>query len=57
MNRKLIFFFLFVGSTVGSYVPALWGDTAFLSMASVFWSFIGGIAGIYAGYKVGERWG
>ncbi|MEI7749435.1 MAG: hypothetical protein WCJ25_00335 [Candidatus Moraniibacteriota bacterium] len=56
MNKKLIFLFLFIGSTAGSYVPMLWGDGMF-SMASVLWSTIGGFVGIYVGYKIGERFG
>ena len=42
-----------VGSTVGSYVPVLWSQS-FLSMASVLGSFIGGIVGIWAGYRAGQ---
>lgn len=40
-----------VGSTIGGFVPELWGGSA-LSVAGVVWSIIGGIAGIWAGVKV-----
>lgn len=52
MSRKtLIWIGLLVGSTLGSVIPALWGDSAFLSMSSVILSTIGGGAGIWAGWK------
>jgi len=52
MNSKsLIMIGLVVGSIVGSYVPALWG-AGWLSIASVLIGGIGGLLGIWAGYKV-----
>jgi hypothetical protein len=51
MNSKsLIWIGMLVGSTIGSYLPALWGDS-FLSVGSVVLSTVGGLAGIWAGYK------
>ena len=40
---------VFVGGTVGSFVPFLWGGGL---IASVLWSSIGGAAGIYVAYKL-----
>ncbi len=52
MNSKsLIMIGLVVGSTLGSYVPALWG-AGWLSIASLLTGGIGGLLGIWAGYKV-----
>lgn len=56
MNKKLIYFFMFVGSSVGGYVPVLWGDDLF-SMSSILWSTVGGFVGIYVGFKLGQRFG
>jgi hypothetical protein len=56
MNNKLIFFFLFVGSTVGGYLPLLWGGSI-LSLSSVLWGAVGGGIGIYIGYTIGQRFG
>jgi hypothetical protein len=42
---------MFIGSTAGSYIPILFG-ASFLSMASLIGSAIGGILGIYIGYKL-----
>ena len=50
-TKKLIYLGLFIGSTVGGYLPTLWGDT-FLSFSSVILTAVGGIAGIYVGYKL-----
>lgn len=52
MNAKaLIMIGLVAGSALGGYVPALWGAGGF-SMASVVLSGVGGLAGIWAGYKI-----
>lgn len=53
MNTKFIWLGLFVGSTVGGLIPALWGDSA-LSFTSIILSAIGGIVGIYYGYRLSE---
>ncbi len=42
---------MFIGSTVGSLIPGLWGDS-FLSMSSLLLTAFGGIAGIWFGYKI-----
>jgi uncharacterized membrane protein YeaQ/YmgE (transglycosylase-associated protein family) len=44
-----------VGSAVGGYVPLLWGESAF-SITSMVLSFVGGVAGIWAGYKLNQRY-
>jgi hypothetical protein len=51
MDTKLVWLFMFVGSTAGGFVPMLWGDSA-LSLAAVVWGGIGGILGIWFGYKI-----
>ncbi len=52
MNPKsLIWIGVFVGSTLGSLVPLLWGADM-LSFSSIVWSTIGGLAGIYLGFKL-----
>ena len=45
---------MFVGSTVGSLVPVLWGESL-LSVTSFIASFVGGIAGVWAGYEFHKR--
>ncbi|MEI8249324.1 MAG: hypothetical protein WCG07_02405 [Candidatus Taylorbacteria bacterium] len=52
MNAKsLIWIGVFVGSTAGSFVPLLWGESEF-SMSSIILSTLGGIVGIWLGYKL-----
>ena len=54
MNSKhLIWIGMAVGSFVGGYVPALWGTGAF-SVSGVIFSTIGGIAGIWGGFKLSQ---
>lgn len=56
MNKLLIGIEIFVGSTVGSYVPLLWGGNVF-SFISILFSIIGGILGILLGYRVSKYLG
>lgn len=44
---------MFVGSSIGSFIPNLWG-AGFLSFSSIILSAIGGILGIYLGFKIGN---
>ena len=54
MNTKsLIWIGVFVGGTVGGAIPMLWGSDM-LSMSSIFLSMVGGLAGIWAGFKLGQ---
>jgi len=54
MNAKsLIWIGVLVGSTLGSMVPLIWG-AGMLSISSIFWSTIGGLAGIYLGFKLSQ---
>lgn len=45
---------VFVGSTLGSFVPYLWGGSV-LSGSSLLFSTLGAFAGIYLGYKL-SKW-
>lgn len=40
-----------IGASAGSYVPMLWGVSSF-SMTSVLFSGLGGVLGVYIGYKL-----
>jgi uncharacterized membrane protein len=51
--KQLVWFGMFVGTTVGGMVPSLWGAGVF-SFWSVILSAVGGILGIYAGYRLGR---
>ncbi len=49
--KALIWIGMSIGSTVGAYVPALWGGSL-LSVSSIFLSAVGGIVGIFLGFKL-----
>jgi hypothetical protein len=48
--KEFIMIGMVVGSTIGSWLPTLWG-AGWLSMSSVFGSVVGGLAGIWLGYR------
>ena len=52
-RKKLIWLGLFVGSTVGGFIPSFWGSD-FISMSGVIGSALGGIIGIWLGFRLGE---
>lgn len=52
-SQKLIWIGLFVGSSIGSFIPMLWG-AGFFSLSSTLLSALGGFAGIWAGYQLGR---
>ena len=52
-KKKLCYFGMFVGSTIGGYAPALWGGSL-ISFSGITCGLIGGVAGIWAGYRLGE---
>jgi len=56
MSKTVIWLGMFVGSTLGSYVPSWWGAGMF-SFSSILGGMIGGIVGVVGGYRLSERWG
>ena len=48
---KFIWLGVFLGGLAGGFIPSLWGADYF-SMAGTIWSTIGGLVGIWLGYKV-----
>ena len=51
LSKKAIWLGVFVGSTIGSFVPLLWHGSL-LSVSSVFLGALGGLAGIWGAYKL-----
>ena len=51
MDRKLIWLGAIVGSTAGGFLPMLWHASA-VSLASMGLSTVGGVAGIWFGYRL-----
>jgi len=52
-SKKLIWIGMMVGSTIGGFIPALWHAGMF-SVSGIILSTVGGIAGIWAGYRLGR---
>lgn len=52
-SKMIVYFFMFVGSLVGAYIPGIWG-AGFLSISSIVFSAIGAIVGIFVGLKFTE---
>jgi hypothetical protein len=53
MGRSVIGLCAIVGSTVGSFVPELWGGSS-LSLSSVVFACMGGVAGIWFGARLSD---
>jgi len=54
MNSKsLIWIFMAIGSAIGGYIPTFWG-ASFFSFSSVILTALGGILGIYLGFKMSK---
>ncbi len=52
-EKRLIWFGVIVGSTLGGLVPSLW-HASMWSLWGLVFSTIGGLLGIWAGWKVGR---
>jgi hypothetical protein len=50
-SKSLVWLGMVVGGTVGGFIPALWGASAF-SFSGVVLSALGAIAGIWAMFKL-----
>ena len=53
-QKSLIWIGLFVGSTLGGMAPGLWG-VGFLSYSSVLLTAVGGLIGIWIGFRLGKN--
>ncbi len=52
MERKTIIWGgMIIGATIGGYLPLLWGGDL-LSFSAIFFSGVGGIAGIWIAYRI-----
>jgi len=54
MIKKFVILGMVLGSWAGSYIPVLWGGDLF-SMTSILLGAAGGFAGIWVGFKIGQR--
>jgi len=54
MQKLFVSTGLIVGSIAGGYIPVFFG-AGFFSLSSIISSAIGGLLGIYIGYKIGQN--
>lgn len=54
-GKRLIWMGMLVGSTVGGFLPGIWGGAGIFS--GLIWGTVGGIAGIWGGYKLAKASG
>ena len=51
MDRRVMWLFVLVGSTIGGLVPEAWGGSAF-GLASLALGCLGGLAGIWVAIRL-----
>jgi hypothetical protein len=51
VDRRIIWLFVLVGTTVGGFVPEAWGASAF-GGASLVLSLLGGVGGLWLGVRL-----
>jgi uncharacterized membrane protein YeaQ/YmgE (transglycosylase-associated protein family) len=56
MTKKFIWGGFFVGSTIGGFLPPLWGGDM-LSVSGFVLSIVVGIVGMWAGYRLAQSLG
>jgi len=52
-TKTFVWLGLFIGSTIGSFVPMIWGGDM-LSFSSIIFGGLGGIAGIIIFFKLAQ---
>jgi hypothetical protein len=52
MDRRVVWIFVGVGSTIGGLLPEAWGGSAF-GLASLALGCLGGLAGLWLAAKLG----
>jgi hypothetical protein len=52
-TKTTIWIGILIGSTIGGWVPTIFG-ASWLSLWSVVGNGVGGLLGIWAGYKIGQ---
>jgi hypothetical protein len=51
VDRRVVWVFVVVGSTIGGFVPMVWGGSG-LGLASLALGCLGGIAGLWCAAKL-----
>jgi hypothetical protein len=51
MDRRVVWLFVLVGSTLGGLAPEAWGGSA-LGLASLALASLGGVAGVWLAFRL-----
>ena len=51
VNKKVLWMCMAVGSTIGGYLPTLFGQSS-LGLISILGSAVGGVAGVFAAQRI-----
>jgi hypothetical protein len=51
MDRRIVWLFVIVGSTIGGLAPEAWGGSAF-GVASLALGGLGGVAGVWLAFRL-----
>ena len=52
-TKSIIWIFMFIGSTIGGFIPTLW-DAGFLSFSSLLLTAVGGLLGIWLAFNMNQ---
>ncbi|HMK92274.1 MAG TPA: hypothetical protein VK576_04685 [Thermoleophilia bacterium] len=52
MGKTLVYAGVTIGGVIGAYLPVVLFDASALGLASLAGSFVGGIVGLWAGYRL-----
>jgi hypothetical protein len=53
MDKRILWLCLGAGTTIGGFVPELWGASAF-GLASLLFSAVGGVAGVWVAARLSD---
>jgi len=51
MDRRVVWLFVLVGSTLGGLAPEVWGGSAF-GLASLTLASLGGVGGVWVAFRL-----
>lgn len=57
MDKLFIYGGITLGGIIGAYIPVWLFNVSELSFASIMGGLVGGIAGLYFGYKLNQNFG
>jgi len=56
MNKTVILFFAIAFELAGSFLPMLFGNNDLFSLWSILGGLVGGLFGVWVGFKISKRY-